>query len=674
MKDKIPDISIDSILLRVKLNDPVLSAHHKAISGPKLTTEYLRKEYYRKYFHFQEPVEYVIGPDPMLRDHTLAYVAIRRNLENMLEDPTIQKQVDASFLEEIPETRSHKTVIKNYTDGSIYIKRAKLYGRKRFCLVLFVDAFNPAKSSSRNDQRYKTVGMYMSLLNLTPASRSKLSSVKLVMLVLNKVLNDHRKECFSFVINELKTLLSDGIVYKNEKIPVTLEKIAGDNLGQHMLAGFLESFHPNIEFACRYCEIKNKTYLEKPWVIGDRRTSESYDKCVIELQQLKETLTVTGKLNPDKVYSVKGIKYNSEFNEVPLFHVCDPHLSPCVGHDGFGGTWEADMAMMISYFVNSKEWMTYDLLNSRIKDFQFLGSDGTNVPAAVKISSEKLGGHEVQNWTLIRLFVLIVGDLVVTSDPVWQLYLKLKCLIEYVCAPQLTLEQINHMKYLSVDYLIARCEENSTIKMHTTIKTHYTAHFADLYELEGPLCQAWTLRFESKHAVLGRELEMSRTHVNVISTMAKKDQLLTSYLVTQDMFPESPYDQKKACRVVKDKYPVHYQTILQGRVFTEDAQDVQTVTVDNQEFRRGNHLLLSKKEDTITVAKIQYIICDQVDTFLLVEKYESTLLKDYGIYELKSDQHALSSEILRYSSSADCVLQPVYEFEEKQCKYAMLES
>ncbi|KAK3907799.1 Zinc finger protein 143 [Frankliniella fusca] len=675
LKDRIPDRDLDSLKLRIKLNDPVSNAHHKDAPGPKLTTNFLRKKYYQKYFRYEEPVEYTIGPDPTLKDHCIAYVSIRRNLENMLKDPTIQKQVDISFLEEIPEGRCPSTVIKNYTNGSIYIKRAKLHGVKRFCIVLFVDAFNPAKSSSREENRYKSVGMYMSLLNLSPASRSNLSSVRLVMLVLNEVLKNNRQECFSYVIDELKNLLTDGIDYRGEKIPVTLEKIAGDNLGQHMIGGFLESFHPNIEYPCRYCEVTNKIYIKKPWVIGELRTRESYNRCVTELQDLKDGLAVRGQLRKDKVYSVKGIKLNSDFNNVPLFHVCDPHLSPCVGHDGFGGSWEYDMAMMIAYFVNDKKWMTYKLLNERTKIFKFSGSDCTNVPAAVKESREKLGGHEVQNWTLIRLFVFFVGDLVETSDPVWQLYLKLKCFVEYVCAPQLTLEQICHMKYLSVEYLRSRYDEDLPIQLNTTVKTHYTAHFADLYELEGPLCQAWTLRFESKHALLGRALEASKTHVNVITTMGKKDQLFSSYLLTQEIFPDGPQDMKKASPVVKSDYPDCFQPVLQRRVFTPNALDVRAVTVDNQEFKRGIYLLLNKEGDTIFVGKIMFIICDGLDTFFLTNKYESIFLQGYGIYEVQSEEPVIF-ELLHYSSSSDISIQPVYDFNDKQCfslKHALLE-
>ncbi|KAK3924156.1 INO80 complex subunit 1 [Frankliniella fusca] len=676
LKGRITDTDLDALLLRIKVNDPVRNAHYKETPGPKLTTDFLRKRYYQKFFDYEEPVEYVVGPDPTLTERTVAFVSIRRNLENMLKDPTVQTQVDASFVEEIIETRLHSTVINNYTNGSIYIKRAKLYGQKRFCIVLFVDGFNPTSSSSRASNRYKTTGMYMALLNLTPKNRSKLSSVRLVMLVLSDTLKDFRKECFSFVIDELKSLLTDGILYKEEVIPVTLEKIAGDNLGQHMIGGFLESFNPHIEYPCRYCEITNKIYIKKPWILGKIRTPESYNRCVEELKNLKDGLAVLGKLKEDKVYNVKGIKQNSEFNEVPLFHVCNPHLSPCIGHDGFGGSWEYDMAMIISYLVNEKKWMTYDLINKRIEIFKFSGSDRTNVPAAVKNSAEKLGGHEVQNWTLIRLFVFFVGDLVKdTTDPVWQLYLQLKCFIEYVCAPQLTLEQICQMKFLSVEYLKARCDTNLPIKLNTTSKTHYTAHFADLYELEGPLCHAWTLRFESKHAVLGRALEMGRTHVNIIASMAKKDQLYSSYLFTQEIFPEGPVNKKMAVPMVEKNYAPEYQPSLRRRVFTDKAVDVEVVTVDNQEYRRGNYLLLEKQEDGITVGKIVNIICDHLDIFFLLNKYQSVFLQNYGIYEVQSEQ-PVDFQLLHYSSSSDCAPQPIYEFAEKQCfspKYVMLE-
>ena len=164
-------------------------------------------------------------------------------------------------------------------------------------------------------------------------------------------------------------------------------------MGQHYIGGFLESFS-RVIYACRFCEITRAEYLLTPWESKVFRTPESCNNCLQALDDMKKNLIATNKLDPQKTYSIKGINCESEFNEVPGFHVCDPPLAPCIGHDGLGGTWETDMAQFIDYFVNSKKWFTYELLNLRLDHFTYSQSDSANKPATVKTSESKLGGHE----------------------------------------------------------------------------------------------------------------------------------------------------------------------------------------------------------------------------------------------------------------------------------------
>lgn len=675
LKGKIPDSDISSLLVKIRYADPVYNAHHKEAPGPGLSSIHLRKQYYKKVFNYEEPKQYNVGPDPTKEDFVLQYVTIERNINSFLQDQSAQKQVDASFVEGPPSPRSYSTILKNYTDGSIFIRRAEKLGKKTFDVFLFLDAFNPTSSCSSVEQDYKTLGVYMTLGNLLPHNRAKLCSLKLVMLVLDYVLKDNREECFSYIINELKKLFENGIMYKGEKIPVVLQMICGDNLGQHYLGGFLENFS-TVMYVCRYCEITRDEYLKAPWVTKEMRTPESYQACFEELQDMKSSLIRRGKLDPTKTYSVKGIKNCSEFNEVPEFHVCDPPLACCIGHDGFGGTWERDMAEFIHYFVNTKKWFTYELLNLRLDLFEYSRSDSANKPSTVKKSREKLGGHEVQNWTLIRLFVFLIGDLVKdTTDPVWQLYLKLRVVVEHVCAPQLTMEQILNMKHLIRDYLQSRCSDDLPIELPTTAKTHYTGHFADLYELMGPLCQIWTLRFESKHAFLGRILNLARTHVNITRTMALKDQLYNCYLSTGELFAEGT-KKLKPCPLVIDKYPeAEVQNLLQEHLFTNDAVDVKGITIDGQEFKCKEWILLKKDGPTITIAQIKYIISDGFDTFFVLSKHSASLILEYGIYAI--NEKSCGYELSLHSNLIDLIPQPVYEFNEALCfalKYAMLEA
>ncbi len=52
-----------------------------------------------------------------------------------------------------------------------------------------------------------------------------------------------------------------------------------------------------------------------------------------------------------------GIKFDSIFNELTYFHVCEPGLPPCLGHDLFEGIVSTDLALYRKHLI-SKEKLT----------------------------------------------------------------------------------------------------------------------------------------------------------------------------------------------------------------------------------------------------------------------------------------------------------------------------
>lgn len=103
---------------------------------------------------------------------------------------------------------------------------------------------------------------------------------------------------------------SDGIVLKG-----SLVAIAGDNLGSHSIGGFLENFSRSTYF-CRYCEVCRDDFLTNAISCGTKRTAQSYAS---NLQEQETTATD----------SVCGIKFDSPFNQLSHFHVCQPVPENC---------------------------------------------------------------------------------------------------------------------------------------------------------------------------------------------------------------------------------------------------------------------------------------------------------------------------------------------------------
>lgn len=201
--------------------------------------------------------------------------------------------------------------------------------------------------------------------------------------------------------------------------------------------------------------------------------------------------------------TIHGVKFDSLFNCLQYFHVCQPGLPPCIGHDVFEGVVAYDLYIYLRHFIKEKKWMTFQQLNRRIRQFMYLGSDGSSVPSDVVKRGKKIGGQAIQNWCLLRLLPIIIGDKIKdTQDQVWQLLIMLKKVVELVCSPKISAAQVSFLQVHIQEYLETRKHLFPSDKLKP--KHHYLLHYPSLIMRLGPLVHLWTMRFESKHSYFKR--------------------------------------------------------------------------------------------------------------------------------------------------------------------------
>lgn len=154
---------------------------------------------------------------------------------------------------------------------------------------------------------------------------------------------------FAPLIEDLKILeqrgvvTSDGIVLKG-----SLVFTAGDNLGSHSIGGFLENFSRSTYF-CRYCEVCRDDFLTNPISCGTKRTAQSYAS---NLQEQETTATD----------SERRVKLDAAYNQLSHFHVCQPGLPPCLGHDLFEGVIAYDLPLYIRHLVEDNHFTYLQLI------------------------------------------------------------------------------------------------------------------------------------------------------------------------------------------------------------------------------------------------------------------------------------------------------------------------
>lgn len=143
------------------------------------------------------------------------------------------------------------------------------------------------------------------------------------------------------------------------------------------------------------------------------------------------------------------------FNKLSFFHVCKPGLPPCIGHDLFEGIVASDLALYIQHLVKVNKEFTYLELNRRINQFKYQGNDANDRPCEVSPGSDKLGGHAVQNWCLLRMLPVLIGEKIKSpgDNQTWQLVLQLREIVSLICAPAISAGQIAYLRVLIDEYL-----------------------------------------------------------------------------------------------------------------------------------------------------------------------------------------------------------------------------
>jgi len=487
----------------------------------ELRTHQTRQTYFRTSFKYVCPTQVYLGQDNKNLSRYAQYVPIKDSLLVLFQDESVK----------LAYSQTHKAsgsseILNDVTDGQAYCRnRFFMQNPSALRIILYQDSFEVANPLGSGKKKHKILAVYFSLVDFPAHNRSSVDHIQLLLLCREVDFRFFGQEVvFSELIKDLQSLEEIGITLFQNHAPVlgAVLAIVGDNLGSHCIGGFSENFSSS-NFVCRYCIVDRQTCDQEPYVVGRCRTPEHYDEIVTELESEANTESF-------------GIKFRSVFNNLRHFHVCQPGLPPCLGHDLFEGVVARDLALIVRHFVKKDKYFSYEQLNRIINKFQYVGADADNKPCDIKENADKLGGHAVQNWCLLRLLPLLIYDRVRDKDSsVWNLFLLLRQIVELICAPAVSLNQVALLKEFVSEYLY--CRVNVFPDERTTPKHHFLAHYPGLICQFDPLIRVWTLRFESKHGYFKNCVRKLKNFKNVCCTLADRHQLLQAYLSEGSFFP-----------------------------------------------------------------------------------------------------------------------------------------
>lgn len=540
----------------VDTTSPIITAIGK--DGP-LATAYKRKEYYKKHVNVVEPIEYILNANENM---TYQYIPILQSLQQMLD---VNEILDKTLTK--PESEEDEAVevmpqYKSFRDGNFFKENTLLSGEDfRICVGLYVDDFEVCNPLGTSKKKHKVCAVYWILSDLPLKYRSSLTSINLTLLCKSV---DVKKYGFSRVfeplLKDLVTLEENGVfVSKFEKnIKGTVQCVAADNLGAHSIGGFVESFSGH--YVCRFCTGKHSDFQSKEVRSGSfhLRTKEEHSEHVRTV------------LEDEAMNNCYGVKQNCALTEkLSHFHVLTGY-PPDILHDLFEGIVPVELAHCLRKLI-SKNYFTLDDLNDVIRNFPYKWADKRNSPQPIREKfSATIHGNAHENWVLLRLLPFFVGAKIPHGEPVWDVLMDLKDIVELVVAPVHTEESIAFLDCKISEHRQKFQEVFPDVKLIP--KHHFIEHYPQLIRSWGPLVALWTMRFEAKHSFFKQVARYTNCFKNILLSLAVKHQLMISHhyhssLTTKTALEVTsvsnvPLDvvREDIKRVVQQKYP-HLRTV-----------------------------------------------------------------------------------------------------------------
>lgn len=126
--------------------------------------------------------------------------------------------------------------------------------------------------------------------------------------------------------------------------------------------------------------------------------------------------------------------------------------------------------------------ITFDLLNERIQNFYYKGTNWLISKIPINFGGEKsVGGNSSQIRTLLRLLPFLIGDIIPSDGSCdwWNLVMLLKSIVELSLAPELSLLVVSYLKYqINMHFSLFK---DIYLQLNPKTKHHNITHYAETF-------------------------------------------------------------------------------------------------------------------------------------------------------------------------------------------------
>lgn len=257
----------------------------------------------------------------------------------------------------------------------------------------------------------------------------------------------------------------------------------GDNKESNTICSFIRGFNAN--HYCRYCRLHRKemqeTTVEKPEF---RRNRQNYDDDVLIHDQSKT-----------------GVREYAVLNYIPHFHVTDSTAEDLT-HNVDEGICHYHLMQILWYFIYDQKYFTLEMLNQRMRSFQYGLDQKSNVPQPIlpkhfKNEKFKMTAAEMSNF--IHNITFMIGDLVPKEDVVWHFLLSTVQFYDMCYLPSYEDNEIEEWRS-GIDYMLRLYQDlfDETLKpVH-----HMAIHYPDDTKRFGALRYTRTIRYSFRWNII----------------------------------------------------------------------------------------------------------------------------------------------------------------------------
>ncbi|XP_064482771.1 uncharacterized protein LOC135395575 [Ornithodoros turicata] len=487
-----------------------------------IRSEHVRLKYVKDNFPFVEPKEINLNENITGRSgrHVFYYVPIQDLLTNLMSTDLGEHILSA--LPKYSKERSDDHVFSDVCDGDFVRTRTLIQEgvARTLLLLLYTDELEVVNPIGAARGAHKLLVVYVSLLDLHPRYRSRLSSIYLVLIIKYALLKEYSlHRIMEPLIADLNSIQSNGFDVMLDGSPVhfkaTVIGFCGDNLSLNRLGGFTCCFTAGR--VCRHC-LARSTNL--PLLTDESR-------CTLRTAEAHNSHISAVELSPENV-KLYGVKERSCLLALSGFDVTS-QLLPDIMHDVLEGGINVVLKAVLNSLLSLKVLLKEHF--SVMDNFQYKHHDMHKKPVAISLMNtgkvQSIKGTASQKLCLFRLLPQLLGDHVPEGNTDWDIYLQYREMVNILLSDRIPVDCVSYLEVHIASFLRAFVQQYP--ELNITPKLHYLIHYPRYISLFGPPRNFWSMRFEAKHSALKTIAVRARSFLNVAKTVATRVQLGQCY-------------------------------------------------------------------------------------------------------------------------------------------------